>query len=149
MNTEDEKSSGETSIVTQRLNHLFDTVRPDGPGGRPYRNAEVVEAVNEQAGREVISRAHIGRIRSGERPNPSHVVVVALAQFFGVPVDYFSDSDTAERVDGQLELAKALQDTGIARMATRAAGLSPESLRTIMAVVEAERARAQLPDEKP
>lgn len=149
METDDQSGASEQRddgyVVTHRLNHLFDTVHPRNRG--PYQAKEVVRAINEKAGREVLSTSYLSRIRSGERPNPSHAVVAALADFFGVPLDYFADDHVAKRVNDQLELAKALQDSGVAAMATRAAGLSEASLRTIMAVIESERMREQLPED--
>ena len=132
--------------VADRLEHLFATVHPANRG--PYLLKEVVAEINERAGREVVSVSYLSRVRRGERPNPSHAVIAGLADFFGVPVDYFTRSSVAERVDSQLELAKTLQDQGVAKIAMRSAGLSEQSLRTILAVIENARSLENLPDDE-
>ncbi|WP_405443101.1 hypothetical protein OG373_36955 [Streptomyces avidinii] len=53
-----------------------------------------------------------------------------------MPVAYFFDDDTAGRVDAELDLVRRLRDSGVQRVATRAAGLSPASMEQILAAIE-------------
>jgi hypothetical protein len=59
----------------------------------------------------------------------------ALAAFFGVPVAYFFDAEVAARADADLELVVALSSRMLRDLALDAAGLSPDSLSAVAAVV--------------
>lgn len=140
-------TGGGPGTVARRLDHLFNTVHP---GSRePFTYKEVADAINEDAGARILSPNYLWQLRKGERTEPSHSRLVAIARFFGVDVNYFSDDDVAERTDEQLEFLTALRDTGVQRIAIRAAGLSPGSLKAILGMIENARQLEGLPDDQP
>lgn len=122
---------GPRRTVGQKLEHLFHTVhRPDG---REYSNEEVAALVSQQG--ETISASYLWYLRTGQRDNPTLKHLTALARFFGVPAAYFFDDEVSGRVEADLALLAAMNDAGVRGVALRAAGLSPESLRTVYEVI--------------
>ncbi|ARE78758.1 regulator [Streptomyces sp. Sge12] len=117
----------------ERLDRLFETVHPPGRG--PYSNKEVAQLLQERGG-PGLSHVYLWQLRTGRRDNPTRRHLEALAEFFGVPVAYFFDDDTAGRIDAELDLVRQLRDSGVKRVATRVAGLSPASMEQILAAVE-------------
>ena len=140
-----ETAEPETGVLAQRLDHLFKTVHPAGRG--PYSHVEVATAINEAAGKKVLSSVYIWQLRKGERTNPGYRRLAALADFFGVATSYFSD-DTAEqeRTDDQLQLLAVLRDQGVRQLALRASGLSAPTLTAILGLVENARQLEGLTD---
>jgi transcriptional regulator with XRE-family HTH domain len=132
------------SVIAERLNRLFATVHPAGRG--PYTLREVADAVNAEAGESVISAAYLSQLRTGQRGEPSHSRLAAVARFFGVDTDYFAGTEDAEETDRQLEVLVAMRDAGVRSVALRAAGLSEESLAAIRAVIDNARRLEGLPD---
>ncbi len=132
-------------VIAQRLDHLFATVHPRGRG--PYTLREAADAINQAAGTRLISPTYLWQLRNGQRTEPSHSRLAAIAEFFGVDVRYFSHDETAQRTDEQLDLLVALRDSGVKTIALRAAGLSGSSLETIRAVIENARRLEGLPDD--
>jgi len=122
------------SVIARRLEHLFATVHPSGRG--PYGLREVADAINEDAGARIMSAAYLSQLRSGQRTEPSHSRLAAIAKFFGVDVRYFSDDETAQATDQQLEFLSAMRDTGVRAVAIRAAGLSETALQAVQALIE-------------
>jgi transcriptional regulator with XRE-family HTH domain len=122
------------SLIAQRLNHLFETVHPPGHG--PYSLREVVEAINEDAGTKLMSAAYLSQLRTGQRAEPSHSRLAAIAKFFGVDIRYFSDEETARVTDEQLEFLAVMRDSGVRAVAIRAAGLSDTALEAVKALID-------------
>ena len=85
------------------------------------------------------------RSRTGKRDKPSHDRVVALAEFFGVSQDYFSDDDVAARTDAQLAEVAILRDRGVKGLALRAEGLSPKTIQSFIAMMDNAREMEGLP----
>lgn len=131
--------------IAERLDHLFRTVHPKDR--KPYTLQEVATAINDKAGKSLVNYSYLSLLRRGKRKAPSPEVLQALADFFGVDLAYFYSDEKASRIDEQLKLAAALRDTDVARIATRAAGLSEQSLRAILAVVENARNLEKLPED--
>jgi len=73
----------------------------------------------------------------------------ALAQVFGVPIDYFNDPGVAHDTDQQLAYLAAVQDAGVTKVALRAAGLSPRALETLHEIIDRIRAEEGLPTDGP
>lgn len=132
-------------VVADRLDHLIRTVHPAGRG--PYALREIADAINAEAGAPLISAAYISQLRTGQRAEPSHSRLAALAKFFGVSIDYFSEEIAAEEANRQLEVLVALRDAGVRSVALRAAGLSESSLAAVRAVIENARRLEGLPDD--
>ena len=129
-------------LLTQRLNHLFETV-PNPATGRPYTNAEAsrtIEAAAEPEG-PTVSPSAISQLRQGTKTNPTATTLAALARLFGVTPNYFFDVDEAEsaRADAALELLRTAEDSNVRNLAFRANGLSTESLEMIKTVIERAR----------
>jgi transcriptional regulator with XRE-family HTH domain len=122
------------STVAQRLNRLFEIVRPRG-AERQYSNSEVAAATG-------VSGTYIGYLRRGVRDNPSVETVQALARFFGVRPSYLVDDDVddeqAASIEAQVRLFQALDDPGIRQLALRAAAadLSPTGLDAVAAMID-------------
>lgn len=121
------------SSLADKLNRLFATVHPAGRG--EYSPEEVAKAINE-AGEGTISPAYVYLLRKGQRDNPTKRHLELLAGFFGVTPAYFFDEEAARRIDSQLELLAAMRDQDVLQVALRANGLSTESLRMIVGMIE-------------
>ena len=131
-----------TRSLADKLEHLFRTVRETAR--REYSNEEVAAAIARDQD-VTISASYIWYLRTGQRDNPTLKHLSALAAFFGVPAAYFFDDEAADRVDAELSLVTAMEDAGVRRVALRTAGLSPESLGMISAVIDRVRALEGLP----
>jgi len=123
---------GENGTLADRINFLFDTVRPPGEV-RPHTNAEVARATG-------LSATHIGYLRSGQRDNPSVESLRVLARFFGVSPTYLLDDDpaVAGHVESQVRLATLLANDKVRVLAMRLleANPSPQALDAITEMVE-------------
>ena len=127
--------------LADKLDHLFATVRP---AKGEYTHEQVATAI-EQAGGPTISATYVWQLRKGLRENPTKHHLEALAAFFGVPPAYFLDDETAARVDEQLDLLAAFRDPQVRELAVKASGLSPETLRTVLDMVDRARELEGLP----
>jgi transcriptional regulator with XRE-family HTH domain len=128
--------------LAQKLDRLFRTVH--APGGGEYTYREVAAAM-ARAGGPTISASYVWHLRTGLRDNPTKRHLEALADFFGVPPAYFFDDEASARIDAELEVALALRDPVLRRLAVRAAGLSRESLVALAEMVERVRLLEGLP----
>ena len=136
--------SSQGNVLADRLERLFETVHPAGRG--PYSLREAAAAINATAGETIISATYLSQLRSGQRTEPSHSRLVAIARFFGVGVDYFSGAVPAEDASRQAEVAAAMRNAGIRQLALRAHGLSDSSLAAVLAVIDNARRLEHLPD---
>ena len=136
--------SGQDNALAQRLNRLFATVHPAGRG--PWTLREVADAINSEAGETIISASYLSQLRAGQRREPSHSRLAAIARFFGVDVDYFSPQVSAEDAARQAEVLAAMRDAGVRTIALRAYGLSEPSLAAVLAVIENARRLENLPE---
>ena len=117
-----------------------------GRSQQPYSNKELADAVQARGVR--CTGQYIGQLRAG-RHAPSLEMARALAQVFGVPIDYFSDPVVARDTDSQLDSLAAMQAAGVTKIALRAAGLSPGALETLREVIEVIRAQDGLAADTP
>jgi transcriptional regulator with XRE-family HTH domain len=129
----EEPPTAEQRTLAEKIDLLFETVRPAGRG--PYTHEEVATAIARDGG-PTISAAYIWMLRKGQRDNPTKKHLEALAKFFGVSPLYFFDDTTAPEVEEQLALIAALRDADVRRLTLRAARVSPESLGSIAQVIE-------------
>jgi DNA phosphorothioation-dependent restriction protein DptG len=72
--------------LAEKLEKLFDEVRK--PDGTKYTQTEVVEGTNG-----VLTRVYLWKLRTGRATNPGFHIMKALADFFHVDTNYFSQSE--------------------------------------------------------
>lgn len=130
-------------VIASRLDRLFESVQPLG---RPYTLREVVEGINQQAGKNLLSIQYLSQLRNGDRAKPSYDLLTAICKWFGVPVTYFSDDEVYQRTDEELHVLALMRDAGVRNLAFRASGISEQSLALVTALVEKMRLAEGLPD---
>jgi transcriptional regulator with XRE-family HTH domain len=123
--------SDEQSLLADRLNRLFEDVRPAGRAGRRWTNEEVANAVKLAEPAIRVSGAYLSALRTGAKRRPSTELLAALA---GVSVDYFVTGEL--RTDTTAELARVAENLGVRRLALRALELSPEGLAAVTKIIE-------------
>lgn len=118
--------------LDERLGSLIATFYPDERKRPGY--ARLAQLIRESTGR-TISGTYLWELATGRKRNVTLEQLAVLAEFFGVPLEYFVNDDVSRRVDAQLKLAVALRDTKVRSLALRAEGLSSASLDAILAIV--------------
>ena len=71
--------------------------------------------------------------------------LIAIARFFGVPPTYFFPDDVIQADAVPAELAAALSDDKVRKMALRAARLPDRSLKAITDMIDSAHGREGLP----
>ncbi|MEU4422107.1 helix-turn-helix transcriptional regulator [Actinoplanes sp. NPDC024001] len=142
--------------IRDRLNFLFETVRPVG---KPrYSVREVAEAIKRDQGFD-ISAAYINYICTGERENPGVQQIRALARFFGVPAAFLLDDGDQSHVTRELDQLRAavevteklraaddaMDDPCVRVIALKARGLSPSHLKLVSTMLDQVREIEGLP----
>lgn len=112
-------------LIAKRWAHL-----PKPPG-----NAVIAKQIREETGLS-ISTGYLWMLRTGQRGNPTGSRLQALARFFGKSPSYFLDQELS---DEDIELAAALRTHGVRMIALRSEGLSEQSQRAILELVERAR----------
>lgn len=123
-----------------RLNRLFETVYPPGRG--QHTSAEVIAALKAEG--VTMSAPYLSQLRSGNRTNPSATTMTALANFFRIKPEYFTDDAYYAKLDQELTLLAGMRDAGVRRIASRTLGLSAEAQRDVMDKVDELRRREHL-----
>lgn len=119
--------------IARQVNLLFRVFL--SPDGDEYTLQEVSEATGGR-----ISPGYLSLLRSGKRNNPSAQVVHALAEFFQVPAGFFFGEGLPEPEGEQGgEIEEALLDPMVKRIALRSHGLSSESKKLILLILEREK----------
>jgi transcriptional regulator with XRE-family HTH domain len=129
-------SSEPRPSLAARLDRLFRTVRKRDAGSgeiREFSLREVAEAIT--GGGTPISHSFIGLLRTGKKTNIDLARLRALAEFFGVPIEYFTSNQVAGEVNHELDTIALLQQLRARRLALRDSILSD-------ALAEAETRRA-------
>lgn len=129
-----------STTFADRLNRLFEAVYPPGRG--PHTSAEVIAALRSEG--ITMSAPYLSQLRSGNRTNPSTATMAALANFFRIKPDFFTDDEYYEKLDAELAWLASVREEGTRRIATRAVGLSPEAQDDILARIEELRRKEQL-----
>ena len=137
------KQAPASRSLAEKIDHLFTVVHP---ARGEYTHEQVASAI-EEAGGPTISATYLWQLRKGLRDNPTKRHLEALSSFFGVPPSYFFDEETAAQVDAELELLAAMRDPQVRQLATRAAGLSADTLKTLLGMVERARQLEGLTDD--
>jgi transcriptional regulator with XRE-family HTH domain len=102
----------------------------------PRTNAEVADAITAATGEELSSTA-VWKLRTGRGDNPTLKTMTAMARFFGVPVGYFGEGETAESAGDELALLVLLRDKGISRAALRSlVDLSSQGRAAVAEIIE-------------
>jgi len=130
-----------STTFSARLNRLFDTVYPPGRG--PHTSAEVVVALKAE-GITTMSAPYLSQLRSGERTNPSKATMNALANFFRIQPDYFTDEYYYRKLDQELTWLATLRDEGAPRIAMRTIRLSAAALEEIIQLADEWRRKEHL-----
>lgn len=103
----------------------------------PRTNADIAEAITAATGEE-LSSTGVWKLRTGRGDNPTLKTLTAMARFFGVPVGYFGDEESAESIGDELALLELLRDQGVGRRALRSlTGLSGPGRRAVAEIIEA------------
>ncbi|MFF4257951.1 helix-turn-helix domain-containing protein [Streptomyces sp. NPDC001663] len=138
--------AAERTKLAERLERLFDEIRPEGPKERRYTNDEVAAALKELKPGLRVSGAYLSALRNGTKRNPSMDLLAVLARFFGVSESYFVDSLSETRTDAELALARVGHNPEVRNLALRALELSPEGLAIVTQIVEHVLAQNQARD---
>ena len=124
-----------------KLAYLIETVHPADRG--PYSYREIAAGIADHPG--AMTAAAIHQLVSGKQPHPRIHYVEALASFFGVPVTYFFDEDTAARIDNQISQVSAWRDTEARHIAERVVELSPRDRNTVTNLIDTLRTYEEQP----
>ncbi|MFD9610925.1 hypothetical protein ACFWWS_16350 [Streptomyces sp. NPDC059083] len=127
----------------QRLTELIQAVYPDEQQRPGY--ARLAREISAATGGS-ISGTYLWELATGKKRNITLEQLDVLAQFFGVPPEYFLNEEVSQRVKAQLALATALRDTKVRSLAMRASGLSPASLDSLLTIVNETRKVQNLPE---
>jgi transcriptional regulator with XRE-family HTH domain len=130
----------------QRLNDLIVALYPDERQRPGY--AKLAAQIRETTG-GAISATYLWELATGKKRNVTLDQLDVLAEFFGVPPEYFFDDAAAERVTAELRLATSLRDARVRNLALRADGLSPETLDALLTMVNEARRIQRLPEIDP
>ncbi|MFE2373613.1 XRE family transcriptional regulator [Streptomyces sp. NPDC059398] len=117
--------------LSEKLDTLFTTVRKEG---REYTYEEVARGCAELTG-GTFSKTYAWQLRTGLRDNPTKRHLEALAAFFRVPVAYFFDDGTTERVDSQLAVATAMRNADVRDIALRAMSLDDAGRKSLARII--------------
>lgn len=109
-----------------KLRRLFSSMKRED--GSEYGKPEVAVAVG-------VSRGYLYDLLNG-KSEPSHAVVVKIAEFFGVEMEYFTHSERGRELNRQHEILARLGEQNVRRLAARASELSPERLRSVMEYID-------------
>lgn len=134
---------GPGAPFSDRLNFLFDRVRP--PGAEEYTNAHVARTISSY-GEDSYTRSHISLLRAGKR-TPTITIVPLLARFFGVEAAYFVEDEVTRKIATQFEILRKLRENGVEQIALRSMGVSAAGQRKVLAALEAVRKEEGLPDD--
>ena len=66
---------------------------------------------------------------------------MALAEHFGVELEYFSNTEKGRELNRQYELLARLGEQNVRQLATRASQLSPDKLRSVMEFIDFQAGR--------
>lgn len=127
-------SANSGDLIAQRLEWLFQNITK---GGVPYTHQEVEEATRQLESGTTVAATTISKIRTGLTKNPGYNTILALAQFFKVPLTFFSDSSLTEE---DLDLFRAnawmRNDSELQEIALRAAPLDVGKRKLVLELLK-------------
>lgn len=118
---------------SDRLNRLFESVYP--LTGRPFRSADLVNGLRTT--QVSPSSAYVSQLRTRRRTKPSQDMMEAIAAFFRMPIEYFTDDEYYRLIDDDLTLLARRRDEKVRRLVCGLADLSPEAREKIEAAIDA------------
>ncbi len=83
-----------------------------------------------------MSAPYLSQLRSGNRTNPSSATMTAIANFFRIKPEYFTDDEYYEKMDRELTWLAHMRDEGVRRIAARTVGLSPRAQQKVVETVD-------------
>lgn len=119
--------------LAQKVDWLFDLRRT--PQGRQFTYGQV----QRQTGNR-ITASYVWKLRTGAMSNPGLSALEALADFFQVPLDYFSEG--GEYLEESVRLTGAMREDGTSRQSTlqmlntQAESLSDHALQVVLEMAE-------------
>ncbi|MGW0523658.1 hypothetical protein [Crossiella sp. NPDC003009] len=128
--------------LARKINHLIATLYPDKRTRPGF--AKLAQEIREKT-RSSISNTYLWELATGKKRNLTQGTLATLAEFFGVPSEYFLNDEVAARIDTQLELALALRNQKVRSIALRAEGLSDATLDSILTMLTQARKIERLP----
>lgn len=115
----------EESIFAKKLEKLLDEVRK--PDGSKYTQTEVVEGTNG-----VLTRVYLWKLRKGHATNPGFHIIKALADFFRVDTNYFSqDEESTEEKEKTKPTGRYFEE-----IQTRAAKMDDKGQKAILDMMD-------------
>ncbi len=120
-----------TWTLADRINALFETFR--APGERPPSLDLVVQEVQARGGS--ISVGYLSELRTGRATNPRIDHLKAIADYFGVPLSYFTDDEHSRQIAEEMRLLRALRDNDVRSLALRVATLDGETRAALSAII--------------
>ncbi|TLS46117.1 helix-turn-helix transcriptional regulator [Streptomyces montanus] len=119
--------------LDQRLNLLFEVVHPKGRDA--FTNNEVAEVIAERGGK--VTAEEIKALREGTWDPSDYEGFGALADFFRVPVTYFTDGEAAIKIAAGLNRLSALKAFGVRTIVMRLVNeIDPEALEAVVPLME-------------
>lgn len=111
------------NTFADKLNRLFE--EKTKTDGTPYSKKEVI------ASSPILTRVTLWRLQAGKVSKPSYEVVKALADFFGVPPNYFFENAQGNPAENnpQEELQVLLRSFGLGKTEQKAVFLMIDSLK--------------------
>lgn len=111
--------------IAEKLEKLFDEVRKTD--GSKYTQTEVVEGTNG-----VLTRVYLWKLRKGHATNPGFHIIKALADFFHVDTNYFSqDEESAEEKEKTKPTGRYFE-----QIQTRAAKMDEKAQKVILDMMD-------------
>ncbi len=113
----------------EKLNTLFETkTKPDGAR---YTQEELIRASGG-----ALTRVYLWKLRTGRATNPGLSVVKAIADFFGVGVDYFFE-ESPRKTTPPTDLVEQVSKNGLAtQIAMRSTKLDEEGKKKVLEMID-------------
>lgn len=124
--------SSSPSTLAEKLDLLFRSIPKED--GELYTNESAAAALSDRGIK--VTGQHLWHLRSGRRDNPSFRLLEGIARLFGVPIAYFSDTETERQVAEELELLAAVRQTGVKSLLARTQGVSPANVERVSEILE-------------
>lgn len=102
--------------LSDRINDLFARIPPPDAANPEvrYSTSRAAREITESG--TAVTDVYLGKLRNGSQNNPSFRHLGAIADLFGVPVDYFHSEEVAAKVIDELDtlqVARSAQISGI------------------------------------